>query len=46
MLCILESMKMMNEIRADYDGIIKEIKCKNEELVEFDQVMFVLEKGE
>ncbi|WP_455052328.1 acetyl-CoA carboxylase biotin carboxyl carrier protein [Mogibacterium sp.] len=45
-LCILESMKMMNEIRSDYDGVIKEIKCKNEELVEFDQVMFVLEKGE
>ncbi len=39
-------MKMMNEIRSDYDGVIKEIKCKNEELVEFDQVMFVLEKGE
>lgn len=45
-LCILESMKMMNEIRSDYDGVIKEIKCKNEELVEFEQVMFVLEKGE
>ncbi|ASS37737.1 acetyl-CoA carboxylase biotin carboxyl carrier protein [Mogibacterium pumilum] len=45
-LCILESMKMMNEIRSDYSGVIKEIKCKNEELVEFDQVMFVLEKGE
>ena len=45
-LCILESMKMMNEIRSDYDGVIKEIKCRNEELVEFDQVMFVLEKGE
>lgn len=42
-LCILESMKMMNEIRSDYDGIVKEIKCKNEELVEFGQVMFVLE---
>lgn len=45
-LCILESMKMMNEIRSDYDGVIKEIKCKNEELVEFGQIMFVLEKGE
>ena len=45
-VCILEAMKMMNEIRSDYDGIIKEIKCKNAELVEFDQVMFVLEKGE
>lgn len=42
-LCILESMKMMNEIRSDYSGIIKEIKCKNEELVEYGQVMFVLE---
>ncbi len=42
-LCILESMKMMNEIRSDYDGTVKEIKCKNEELVEFGQVMFVLE---
>lgn len=44
-LCILESMKMMNEIRSDYDGVIKEIKCKNEELVEFGQVLFVLEKN-
>lgn len=42
-LCILESMKMMNEIRSDYDGVVKEIKCKNEELVEFGQVLFVLE---
>lgn len=42
-LCILESMKMMNEIRADYDGVVKEIKCKNEELVEFGQILFVLE---
>ncbi len=45
-LLILESMKMMNEIRFDYDGIIMETGAKNEELVEFDQVMFVLEKGE
>lgn len=44
-LCILESMKMMNEIRSDYDGVVKEIKCKNEELVEFGQVLFVLEKN-
>ena len=45
-LCILESMKMMNEIRSDYDGVIREIQCKNEELVEFGQIMFVLEKCE
>ena len=44
-LCILESMKMMNEIRSDYDGVVKEIKCKNEELVDFGQVLFVLEKN-
>ena len=42
-LCILESMKMMNEIRSDHDGVVKEIKCKNEEFVEFGQVLFVLE---
>ena len=45
-LCILESMKMMNEIRSDSAGIIKELKCKNEELVELDQVMSVLVNGE
>ena len=44
-LCILESMKMMNEIRSDFDGVVKEIRCKNEELVEFGQVLFVLEKN-
>ncbi len=36
---------MMNEIRFDYDGIIKEIKCKNEELVEFDQLCLCREKA-
>lgn len=43
-VCIIESMKMMNEIKANSDGIIKKICCHNEDLVEFDQVMFVLEK--
>ncbi|MBL7575313.1 acetyl-CoA carboxylase biotin carboxyl carrier protein [Peptoniphilus asaccharolyticus DSM 20463] len=43
-ICILESMKMMNEIKSPFDGIIKEVCCKNEELVEFEQVLFILEK--
>ncbi len=43
-LCILEAMKMMNEIRSDVDGVVKEVRCKNEELVEYNQVLFVLEK--
>lgn len=43
-ICILESMKMMNEIKSPFDGIIKKVCCKNEELVEFEQVLFILEK--
>jgi len=42
-LCIVEAMKLMNEIEADFDGVIKEILVANEEPVEFDQALFVLE---
>lgn len=43
-LCILESMKMMNEVKAPFSGIIRKICCENEELIEFNQVLFVVEK--
>lgn len=39
-LCIVEAMKIMNEIVSDYDGEIAEILVKNEELVEFGQPLF------
>lgn len=39
-LCILEAMKIMNEIEADVDGEIVEICVENENLVEYGQVLF------
>ena len=42
-LCIVEAMKLMNEIEAEKDGVIKEILVNNSEPVEFDQALFVLE---
>ncbi|TWW12120.1 biotin carboxyl carrier protein of acetyl-CoA carboxylase [Planctomyces bekefii] len=42
-LCIVEAMKLMNEIEADFDGVIKEILVDNEQPVEFDQALFVIE---
>ena len=42
-LCIVEAMKMMNQIEADKSGVIKEILAKNEDAIEFDQPLFVIE---
>jgi len=42
-LCIIEAMKLMNEIEADKDGTITEILVANEQPVEFDQPLFVIE---
>ncbi|BDX08285.1 acetyl-CoA carboxylase biotin carboxyl carrier protein [Planctobacterium marinum] len=42
-LCIVEAMKMMNQIEADKSGVIKEILVDNEEPVEFDQPLFIIE---
>ena len=42
-LCIIEAMKLMNEIEAEFDGVIKEILVENQSPVEFDQPLFVLE---
>ena len=42
-LCIIEAMKLMNEIEADRDGVIREILAENESPVEFDQALFVIE---
>ena len=39
-LCILEAMKIMNEIESDISGEIVEICVENESLVEFGQVLF------
>lgn len=42
-LCIIEAMKMMNQINADKSGVIKSIECENGQPVEFDQVLVVIE---
>lgn len=39
-LCILEAMKIMNEIESDISGEIVEVCVSNESLVEFGQVLF------
>lgn len=39
-LCVLEAMKIMNEIDSDINGEIIEICVENESLVEFDQPLF------
>ncbi|MDA3973546.1 acetyl-CoA carboxylase biotin carboxyl carrier protein [Enterococcus thailandicus] len=36
-ICIIEAMKLMNEITSDFDGEIVEILAENEEVVEFGQ---------
>ena len=43
-LCIVEAMKSMNEIEADVNGVVKEICIENANLVEYDQVLFRIEK--
>ncbi|MGI6038322.1 MAG: acetyl-CoA carboxylase biotin carboxyl carrier protein [Limnochordia bacterium] len=43
-LCIIEAMKLMNEIESDVSGIIKEILVDNAQPVEFGQPLFTVEK--
>jgi oxaloacetate decarboxylase alpha subunit len=42
-LCILEAMKLMNEVKADVEGIVRAIHVENAEPVEFGQLLFELE---
>ena len=42
-LCIIEAMKMMNQIQADRAGVIKKILVENGSAVEFDQPLFEFE---
>ena len=43
-LCIIEAMKMMNQIEADVSGVVKSIRIQNGEPVEFGQVLFVIDQ--
>ena len=42
-LCILEAMKLMNEVKADIEGIVRAIHVENAQPVEFGQLLFELE---
>ena len=42
-VCIIEAMKIMNEIEADGHGTITKILCENGQAVEFGQPLFVIE---
>lgn len=41
-LCIIEAMKLLNEIECDKDGVIKKILAENGQPVEFDEPLFVI----
>ncbi len=42
-LCIIEAMKILNQIEADKSGTIKQILVENSEPVEYDQPLFIIE---
>ncbi|HKJ83807.1 MAG TPA: acetyl-CoA carboxylase biotin carboxyl carrier protein [Mariprofundaceae bacterium] len=41
-LCIIEAMKLMNEIEAEYDGVVQDVLVENASPVEYGQPMFVI----
>jgi len=42
-LCILEAMKLMNEVKADVEGVVRAVHAENAEPVEFGQLLFEIE---
>lgn len=42
-VCIIEAMKLMNEVEAEIDGEVVEILAKNEHMVEFGEPLFIIE---
>lgn len=44
-VCIVEAMKLMNEITATIDGVITDVLIQNEDVVEFNQPLFRVAKG-
>lgn len=44
-LCIVEAMKVMNEITSDIEGEIVAVNVENEQIVEFNQTLFTVKEG-
>ncbi|MDC0165280.1 acetyl-CoA carboxylase, biotin carboxyl carrier protein, partial [bacterium] len=42
-LCIIESMKIMNEIESELEGTVKKVLVSNSDPVEFNQPLFIVE---
>lgn len=42
-ICIIEAMKVMNEVKAEKSGVVKEIVAQNGQPVEYGQILMVLE---
>ena len=42
-VCIIEAMKLLNEVEADTDGVVKEVCVENGQPVEFGQSLFIIE---
>ena len=42
-VCIIEAMKILNEIEADRSGVVTQILCVNGQAVEYGQPLFVIE---
>ncbi|MEM9209446.1 MAG: biotin/lipoyl-containing protein, partial [Pseudomonadota bacterium] len=43
-LCIIEAMKMMNQVEAEVSGTVKSIRAQNGEPVEYGQPLFVIDQ--
>ena len=43
-ICIIEAMKLMNEITSEADGVITEILVENESVVEYGQPLFRIQQ--
>ncbi len=41
-LCIVEAMKVMNEVKSKYNGVVKKVLLENESIVEYNQPLFVI----
>ncbi len=42
-LCIIEAMKLMNEIESEVDGVVKQILTDNAQPVQYDETLFIVE---
>lgn len=41
-VCIIEAMKLMNEVESEIDGVVIEVLAKNEQMVEFGEPLFMI----